>query len=133
METGAWKDRKSASVYEHAIQSEEARLADKLPVVWKEGRILLLVLGNAGWHANLKIPDGMRLIYLPPYSPEPQPVETLWPLVDQPIVNKHVATIDVLDAKIAERCIALAEEPRQIQSRTNFHWWRILLKNSGNG
>ena len=87
------------------------------------GRIILLVLDNAGWHANLKIPDGMRLVYLPPYSPELQPVETLWPLVDEPIVNKHLATIDELDAKIAERCIALVDEPRQIQSRTNFHWW----------
>ena len=37
-------------------------------------RIILLVLDNAGWHgpANLKIPDGGRLIYLPPYSPEPK-------------------------------------------------------------
>ena len=35
-------------------------------------RIIVLVLDNAGWHgaANLKIPDGIRLIYLPPYSPE---------------------------------------------------------------
>ena len=42
-------------------------------------RIILLVLDNAGWHgpANLKIPDGVRLIYLPPYSPELQPAETL--------------------------------------------------------
>jgi DDE superfamily endonuclease len=38
-------------------------------------RIILLVLDNAGWHgpANLKIPDGIRLIHLPPYSPELQP------------------------------------------------------------
>jgi hypothetical protein len=58
-------------------------------------RIILLVLDNAGWHgpANLKIPDGIRLIYLPPYSPELQPAETLWALVDEPIVNKHIATI----------------------------------------
>jgi hypothetical protein len=35
-------------------------------------RIILLVLDNAGWHgpANLKIPEGIRLIYLPPYSPD---------------------------------------------------------------
>jgi hypothetical protein len=41
-------------------------------------RIILLVLDNAGWHANLKIPDGIRLVYLPPYGPELQPAETLW-------------------------------------------------------
>ena len=52
--------------------------------------------------ANLKIPDGIRLIYLPPYSPELQPAETLWALVDEPIVNKHIATIDELEAKIAQ-------------------------------
>ncbi len=76
-------------------------------------RIILLVLDNAGWHgpANLKIPDGIRLIYLPPYSPELQPAETLWALVDEPIVNKHIATIAELDAKIAERCVVLAEDP----------------------
>jgi transposase len=83
------------------------------------------VLDNAGWHsaASLKIPAGISLIYLPPYSPELQPAETLWALVDEPIVNKHIATIEELDAKIANQCVALAEEPGQIQSRTNFHWW----------
>jgi Transposase IS116/IS110/IS902 family len=28
-----------------------------------------------------------------------------------------------LDAKIANQCVALVEQPEQIQSRTNFHWW----------
>lgn len=87
------------------------------------GRIILLVLDNAGWHANLKIPDGIRLVFLPPYTPELQPAETLWALVDEPIINKHIATIEELEAKIAERCVALAEEPEQIKARTGFHWW----------
>ena len=88
-------------------------------------RIILLALDNAGWHgpANLKIPDGVRLIYLPPYSPELQPAETLWALVDEPIVNQHIATIADLDEKIAAQCIALSEQREQIQSRTGFHWW----------
>lgn len=52
-------------------------------------RIILLVLDNAGWHTlqNLAVPDGIRLVYLPPYTPEIQPAEHLWPLVDEPIVN----------------------------------------------
>jgi len=57
------------------------------------------------------------------YSPELQPAETLWSVVDEPIVNKHIATIEELDAKIANQCVALVEQPEQIQSRTNFHWW----------
>jgi hypothetical protein len=68
-------------------------------------------------HANLKFPDGIRLIYLPPYTPELQPAETLWALIDEPIINKHIATLTELDEKIAAQCIALAEQPEQIQGR----------------
>jgi hypothetical protein len=52
-----------------------------------------------------------------------QPAETLWALVDEPIVNQHIATITDLDEKIAAQCIALSEQREQIQSRTGFHWW----------
>jgi transposase len=87
------------------------------------GRIILLVLDNAGWHgaAGLTIPDSIRLIYLLPYSPELQPVETLWALVDEPIVNKHIATIEKLEEKIATQCVALTEQRDQIQTRAGFH------------
>ena len=67
-------------------------------------------------------PLGIRLVYLPPYSPELQPAETLWELVDAPIVNKHIATIEELEARIATQCIALAEHREQNQSRTGFRW-----------
>lgn len=33
--TGAWRSRQAAAVYEHAVQSEEARKADALPIVWR--------------------------------------------------------------------------------------------------
>ena len=74
-------------------------------------RTIVLVLDNAGWHgeAGLNVPDGVRLVFLPPYTPELQPAETLWALVDEPIVNKHIATIDELDDIIGQRCAALAK------------------------
>jgi integrase len=39
VETGAWRSRQAAAVYEHAVQSEEARKADMLPVVTKTDKI----------------------------------------------------------------------------------------------
>ena len=44
-----------------------------------EDRIVML-LDGAGWHkaTTLKIPENMRLMFLPPYSPELNPVEHLW-------------------------------------------------------
>jgi len=46
-------------------------------------RIIILALDNAGWHGpqNLPVPEGVRLVYQPSYSPELQPAEHLWPLV----------------------------------------------------
>ena len=89
-----------------------------------------LPLDNAGWHgeAGLSVPDGVRLVFPPPCTPEPQPAETLWALVDEPIVNKHVATIDELDDIIGRRCAALANERHAIKGRARFHWWPKIAK-----
>ena len=40
----------------------------------------VLVLDNAGWHVSkaLQIPANVTLLFLPPYSPELNPVERLW-------------------------------------------------------
>jgi transposase len=86
-------------------------------------RSIVLVLDNAGWHGpeGLAIPDGISLVFLPPYSPELQPAERLWPLVDEPIVNRHFATLAQLDATVAERCRRL--DAAAIRPHTDFHWW----------
>jgi len=44
------------------------------------GRQCLLILDQAGWHKSkeLKAPKNIELVYLPPRSPELNPVEHLW-------------------------------------------------------
>src|SRR5690242_20693535 len=44
------------------------------------GAIALLVLDGAGWHSSpqLKVPDNIVLLPLPPYAPELNPVENVW-------------------------------------------------------
>ena len=88
-------------------------------------RIIVLVLDNAGWHGetNLKVPDGIRLVFLPPYTPELQPAEHLWEVVDEPIVNQHIPDLETLETIIAERCAQLAADRPTIKGRTGFHWW----------
>ena len=58
-------------------------------------RIILLVLDNPGWHSapGLAVPEGIRLVHLPPYTPELQPAETLWAHVDEPLANRHFDTL----------------------------------------
>lgn len=87
-------------------------------------RIIILVLDGAGYHTlPLAVPDGIRLVYLPAYTPELQPAETLWVHVDEPIVNKHFETIAEIDAVVAERCVALANDRDLIRGQAGFHWW----------
>ncbi len=59
--------------------------------------------------------------FLLPYTPELQPAETLWELVDEPLINKHIATIEALEDILANRCRSLAEQRTTIKSRTAFH------------
>jgi transposase len=86
-------------------------------------RHIVLVLDNAGWHGpkGLAVPEGISLVFLPPYSPELQPAEHLWPLVDEPVVNRHFATLADLEAVVAERCRRL--DAAAIGPHTDFHWW----------
>ena len=88
-------------------------------------RIIVLQLDNAGWHGpkNLSFPEGIRPAYQPSYSAELQPAEHLWPLIDEPIVNKHFDTIDDLDAVVATRCCELLQDQNTIAGTTKFHWW----------
>ncbi len=54
-------------------------------------RQVVLVLDRAGWHASthVRVPEHVHLLFLPPYSPELQPAEHLWPLTDTVLANRH--------------------------------------------
>lgn len=84
-----------------------------------------LVLDGAGWHTSqqVRIPVGIDLIRLPPASPELQPAERLWPLIDEPVVNRCFATLDELEAVLIERCQTLRADPVTVKGHTHFHWW----------
>jgi len=87
---------------------------------------IILVLDNAGWHKGLglHIPEGIHLFYLPAYTPQLQPAERLWRIIDGPLVNKSFKNLAELDDLLAKRCCAVSEKYQfQIQGLTHFHWW----------
>ena len=83
------------------------------------------MIDGAGWHTEpgLAVPGGLRLVYLPRYSPPSQPAECLWPVLDEPIANKDFETIEELHAVVAERCLTLDACPGLFKGRANFHCW----------
>jgi transposase len=73
--------------------------------------------------SNLKVPEGIVLEFQPPYSPEVQPAEHLWPLCDEALANESFDTLEDLESRLAERCCVLSDQPKVLSSATRFHWW----------
>ncbi|HEY9660270.1 MAG TPA: IS630 family transposase, partial [Allocoleopsis sp.] len=90
-----------------------------------EKKRVILPLDQAGWHTTekLQVPDGIHLLLLPPYSPELQPTERLWPLVNEPLVNQAFASIDEVEEVVYQRCQRLLQQRELIRGLTSYHWF----------
>ena len=58
-----------------------------------------------------------------PPRPSLQPVERLWPLVDEPVANRTFAALDDLPDVLVIRCQVLRAATRHIKAHTRFWWW----------
>jgi hypothetical protein len=87
---------------------------------------VVLIIDRAGWHMSqkLQVPEGIHLFPLPPYSPELQPAEKLWPLLHESVANKDVIDIDALEDQLVKRCKELRAQPATVSGHTLFEWWR---------
>ncbi len=68
-------------------------------------REAFLIMDCASWHRSkgLKTPENITIIYLPPYSPELNPVERFWQhLKDNLIKNKMYDSIKLLENAVSE-------------------------------
>lgn len=86
---------------------------------------LLLVLDGAGWHTEERIGKmpGVTLIQQPPYSPELQPAERLWPISNEPLANRSFKSIRDLEEVLAQRCREMAHMEDLVRGLTFYHWW----------
>ena len=111
---GVWTSRKVA-----AVMAAELGLGS---VAEQRGGQALRAIG---WHGapGLAVPEGIRLVHLPPYTPELQPAETLWTHVDEPIVDRHFDTLAEFDAAVARQCVALNADRDRIKGQAGFNWW----------
>lgn len=69
------------------------------------GEEAIVVMDSAGWHKSkaLKIPENIEIFYLPPYSPELNPVEKLWQYMkSHTIKNRIYKTLEDLEMKVCQ-------------------------------
>lgn len=86
---------------------------------------IILPLDQAGWHMSkkLEVPEGIHLFPLPPYSPELQPAERLWVLVNEPLVNQAFNSIGEVEEVVFQRCRRLLRQQELIRGLTFYHWF----------
>lgn len=89
---------------------------------------IAIVLDQAGWHRTkqLKIPEGIHLIFQPAHTPELQPSEHLWPLIREVLANDWIQTLDQLEERLVARCRYLCSQNKIIKGTTFFDWWKQI-------
>ncbi len=70
----------------------------------------------------LVVPDGIELVYLPPYTPELQPAERIWPLLRESVANRVFKTLDALEEVLVRRCRWLLQNWEVVQQHVGFEW-----------
>ena len=65
----------------------------------------------------------MYLEFLPSYSPELQPAERLWPVLDEGIINRSFKNLDELEELVYHQCRSILSQPELVNGLTNYHWW----------
>ncbi len=103
-----------------AVLAEFAEAADVSP-----RRQVVLVLDGAGWHRShtLVVPEGLHLVFLPPYSPELQPAERLFPLINEALANRTFTSMQELEQRLYARIRALADDALLVSDHTRYWWW----------
>jgi hypothetical protein len=90
-----------------------------------DGEFCLMFLDGAGWHqANeLKVPSTIRLLQLPAYSPELNPVEHLWDhLRENEFGNDVLESLEDVGNRLGYGLQRQAADPVLVKGLTCFDW-----------
>ncbi len=82
----------------------------------------ILVLDNGRFHQakSLQIPDNVVLLFLPPYSPELNPIERLWQDIKAKLFQNVFASIEEMQDKLTD--ILRNYTKTTIESITNYRY-----------
>jgi transposase len=80
--------------------------------------VMLLDRGRFHQAKSLKIPHNVALVFLPPYSPELNPIERLWEAIKAEMANELYPTIQALVERVASILNSYTKET--IQSLTSY-------------
>jgi hypothetical protein len=86
---------------------------------------VLMFMDQAGWHKAkaLIIPSNIRLLNLPPYSPELNPAEHLWEEIREKwFPNLVFRSITAVEDTLMEALAALERDSERVGGLSGFNW-----------
>ena len=86
---------------------------------------IVMVVDGAGWHTSgqFPLPSNLRLLPLPPYAPELNPVEHLWDeLREKSFHNRVFDSLDALEDHLEHAVRDLENDPARVYSITAWSW-----------
>lgn len=92
---------------------------------------LLLVMDQAGSHRSQTLvwPAHVQPLFLPPYSPELNPVERWFEALRAAVSNQLFATLEALDQALTQALQPYWEHTPRLAQLTGFTWWRDATNN----
>ena len=85
----------------------------------------VLVCDGAASHdpRRLNLPGNIRIITLPPYSPQLNPVEQVWDLLrERHFANRTLGSLDEVEAALTNALLDLDNDPVTLQTLTGYDW-----------
>ena len=106
-----WVDAQTMSLFQAELAERHAQ------------EFVVMVMDQPGWHlaGELSVPSNMRLIFLPPYSPEFNPAKHLWKSLREDCFANHVvADLDAVERTFSNGLVTLEADSARTQSMTGF-------------
>ena len=91
---------------------------------------IVMQVDQASWHhaKALVIPENVRLIQQPPYSPEVNPVEHIWDDIREKFFHNRIfPSLDIVTDTLGDALNKLADAPQRVKFMTNFPHLRIVF------
>jgi len=89
------------------------------------GDLILMLMDQASWHKaqELRIPQNMRLVWLPAYSPQCNPVEHIWDEIREKwFANKVFDSMDAVEDILMDALVTLENDKKKIAGIAGFDW-----------
>jgi transposase len=129
---GAVSPREGSLDWKICPQMNTQRMSQFLAQIARRysGEFVVMIVDGASSHRSrdLVIPENMRLLPLPPYSPELNPQEHLWDeLREKEFPNRVFDSMDAVRKRLRSGLSRLARDRIRLRSITNWPWIDSLI------